>query len=128
MSMTIEIGLVVGVIAFLILFLFKEWLTPALTFFISIVFLVLFNVISPKQALEGFANEQLANIVLLLVLGQILNKSEAVDTIFKKFLKPSDSPSNFRIKMLTSVGVSSSVFNNTPLAPAKAIALKKLRA
>ncbi len=113
--MTIEIGLVVGVIAFLILFLFKEWLTPALTFFISIVFLVLFNVISPKQALEGFANEQLANIVLLLVLGQILNKSEAVDTIFKKFLKPSDSPSNFRIKMLTSVGVSSSVFNNTPL-------------
>lgn len=110
-----EIILVLGVILFLVIFLYKEWLAPTMTFFIAIVVLVLFNVITPKVALEGFANEQLATIVLLLILGQILNKSEAVDTIFKHFLKRSDSPNQFKIKMLSSVGISSAVFNNTPL-------------
>lgn len=115
MELTFDIAIVTGVILFLIIFLYKEWISATLTFFIAIVVLVLSNVISPKQALEGFANEQLATIVLLLLVGQVLNKSEAVDTIFKKFLKPTDTPNNFRIKMLGSVGLSSSVFNNTPL-------------
>lgn len=110
-----DIILVLGVIVFLIVFLYKEWLAPTLTFFIAIVFLVIFNVINPSQALAGFANKQLATIVLLLIIGQILNKSEAVDTIFKRFLKKSDSPNQFKIKMLGSVGISSAVFNNTPL-------------
>jgi di/tricarboxylate transporter len=110
-----DIILVSGVILFLIVFLYKEWLAPTMTFFIAIVVLVLTNVITPKTALEGFANEQLATIVLLLILGQILNKSEAVDTIFKRFLKKSDTPNQFKIKMLSSVGISSAVFNNTPL-------------
>ena len=110
-----EIILVLGVIVFLIVFLYKEWLAPTMTFFIAIVTLVLFNIITPKTALEGFANEQLATIVLLLILGQILNKSEAVDTIFRKFLKKSDTPNQFKLKMLSSVGISSAVFNNTPL-------------
>jgi len=86
-----------------------------MTFFIAIVTLVLCGVITPEVALEGFSNKQLAVIVLLLILGQTLNKSEAVDTIFKKFLKKSDTPNQFKIKMLSSVGISSAVFNNTPL-------------
>tara|TARA_B100000809_G_scaffold92439_1_gene91035 strand:+ start:1295 stop:3067 length:1773 start_codon:yes stop_codon:yes gene_type:complete len=113
--LSLEIILVLGVIFFLIVFLYKEWLAPTMTFFIAIVTLVLFDVITPKVALEGFANEQLATIVLLLILGQILNKSEAVDTIFRKFLRKSDTPNQFKIKMLSSVGISSAVFNNTPL-------------
>ena len=111
----LDLILVGGVIIFLILTLYKNWLAPTLTFFIAIVALVIGNVITPKEALEGFSNQQLATIVLLLIIGQILNKSEAVDTIFKKFLKPTDTPTSFKFKMLFSVGVSSSVFNNTPL-------------
>ncbi len=107
--------LVLGVILFLVVFLYKEWLAPTMTFFIAIVVLVLFNIITPKIALEGFANEQLATIVLLLILGHILNKSEAVDTIFRRFLKKTDTPNQFKLKMLSSVGISSAVFNNTPL-------------
>lgn len=76
---------------------------------------MLTRIISPEEALMGFANEQLAVIVLLLFLSDILKKSSAVNSVFRKILKPSDKPKWFLTKMMALVGVNSAIFNNTPL-------------
>ena len=77
--------------------------------------LLLAGVLSPKEALHGFANEQLAVIVLLLFLSDVLKKSSAINSIFRRVLKPSDKPKWFLVKMMSLVGVNSAIFNNTPL-------------
>ncbi len=88
---------------------------PALAFFIGVLVLLLCDVIKPAEALAGFANKQLAVIVLLLMLSAIFKKSAAIQGLFAYFLRPSDSPRKFLFKMMTSVGLSSAFFNNTPL-------------
>lgn len=110
-----EAFIVLVVTALIILGLIKEWFSPSLTFFAGILVLILFNIITPEEALKGFANEQLAIIVLLLLFGDILRKSSAVDAIFRKLLRKKDNKRNFLFKMMSSVGLSSAFFNNTPL-------------
>ena len=77
-----EAYIVFSIIIFLISSLFFEWLKPSMAFFLVILVLTLLNVISPEEALQGFANEQLAVIVLLLVLSAIFKKSTAIYSIF----------------------------------------------
>ena len=123
--MTISIIIVLLVISLLVVMLYLNKAKPTMLFLGAIVLLLIasgitetfFNkiILTPKEALNGFANEQLAIIVILLILGNVFQKSSAVNSLFKRFLKRSDSPKLFLIKLLTSVGISSSVFNNTPL-------------
>ena len=77
--------------------------------------LLLTGIISPAETLKGFANEQLAVIVLLLILSHILKKSPAVNSIFRSVLKKDDKPKTFLVKMMSLIGVNSAFFNNTPL-------------
>ncbi len=121
--MTLEIGLVLVVILFLIVFLYTETLRPTVTFMVGIVVLMVFSipmpegkkVLSPEEALHGFANEQLAVIVLLLVISGIFQRTGALDGIFRNIFRKDDKPSLFGIKMMSSVGVSSAFLNNTPI-------------
>ena len=121
--MTLEIGLVLVVILFLIIFLYTETLRPTVTFMVGIVILLVFSipmpegerVLSPKEALHGFANEQLAVIVLLLVISGIFQRTGALEGIFRHIFRKDDRPSVFGIKMMSSVGVGSAFLNNTPI-------------
>lgn len=107
--------IVAAVVLFIILFLYKEWLATSMVFFIAVVVLITTDVISAGEALQGFANEQLAIIALLLILSNVLRKSSTIDTYFRKILKSSDSPRRFMAKLTGTVGISSAFFNNTPL-------------
>ena len=71
-----------SVIIFLIVTLFKEWLKPAMAFFLGTLLLLIVGIISPKETLSGFANEQLAVIVLLLLLSNVFRKSRGVYGLF----------------------------------------------
>lgn len=113
--MTWEIILVLAVTILTISLLFLEVMRPAYTLFMVMVILLVFGVLSPENVLGGFSNKQLANIVLLLIIGNILKKSSIVDSIFKVLYKKTDSPRIFLTKMIASVGPLSAFFNNTPL-------------
>ncbi len=120
--MTLEIGVVLASILFIIVFLYKEYLRPPVTFMVAIVALLLFSalfpereVISPSEALHGFANEQLAVIVLLLVISGIFQRTGALEGIFRLVFQKDGKPWAFRFKMMTSVGVGSAFLNNTPI-------------
>lgn len=112
---SIEAYLVITLVVALIVTLYKSWLSTAFSFLVIITTLLLTGILSPSDALHGFANEQLAVIVLLLILSGILQKSPAVNAIFRKTLRKNDKPKTFLTKMMTLVGVNSAFFNNTPL-------------
>ena len=113
--MTWEIGAVIGLILFLVVALFKELARPSLVLFMVVTVLVILRIISPDEALDGFANKQLAVIVLLLIIGDILKKSTIIDSAFGKIMATNDSKRTFLYKMTSSMGVLSAFFNNTPL-------------
>jgi len=106
---------VFAVIVFLIVFLYKEFLRPTITFLIAIIALVATQVITPKEALSGFSNVDLAVIILLLIISSALGKTSVLSKLFGLIMKPTDAVGKFQFKMMVSAGVSSAFLNNTPL-------------
>jgi di/tricarboxylate transporter len=88
---------------------------PAIAFLIAVAILLVAGILTPSEAMHGFANEQLAVIVMLLILSNTLGKSQIIDRLFGAFFKQKDSPRTFMLKMLSGVSVSSAFLNNTPL-------------
>ena len=113
--MSWEILAVIGSIIFLIIALYKEIARPAMVLFMVVAFLIIVRILSPEEALTGFANKQLAVVVLLLIIGDILKKSTIIDSAFSKIMSIRDSPTRFLSKMTFNLGALSAFFNNTPL-------------
>lgn len=107
--------IVVAVIIFLVLALYREWVKPALAFLIGVTVLLLTGVISPKESLEGFANEQLAVIIILLVLSEIIRKSKVSSIALDRIFGGHSSEAGFKLKMMLAVSSMSAFFNNTPI-------------
>lgn len=110
-----SIALLLFVLLFLVSALYLEWFRPTVSFFIAVLLLVLGGVLSPAEALQGFANEQLAVIILLLVICDIFRKSSIINVIFNKFFGQKKTLSGFSTRMMLTVSVFSSFFNNTPI-------------
>ena len=102
-------------VLFLVIALYTEVFRPAVSFLITVVFLNLMGVLTPEEVLHGFANEQLAVIILFLIISDIVRKSSVVDSFFYKILGQSNSTSPFLRRMMIIVALFSSIFNNTPL-------------
>ena len=77
-----DLILVFIVILFILVSLYREILGPAFTFLIAVLTLGIFGVLTPSEILKGFANEQVAVVLLLLVLGEIIRKTQVVELIF----------------------------------------------
>lgn len=107
--------IIYGSLGFLVIALYSGVLRPALSFLLVVVALLAVGIITPAEALAGFANEQLAVIVMLLILGHLLYKTRVVGQLFKALFKKGDKPGGFLIKMMSAIGLSSGVLNNTPL-------------
>lgn len=86
-----------------------------MTFFIAILVFIFGGILSPTEALHGFANEQLAVIVLLLIISDIFKKSSVVNVIFHRLFGKSKKVGSFKLGMMTVVASFSAFFNNTPL-------------
>lgn len=106
---------VIGIVAILIVVLYKNLLNTTLAFLCVAVVLLVFGIISPSEALHGFANEQLAVIILLLILSNVIKKSPVVSSFFRSILKKEDKPKWFLTKLMVLIGSLSAFFNNTPL-------------
>ena len=110
-----QIIAVLAIIFMLIVVLDFNLIKTTLAFSLAVVIMLCFQILSPTEALEGFGNEQLVTIILLLAIGNILRKTPMIENLFRGLFKESDSPNRFLLKMMTSVGLSSAFLNNTPL-------------
>lgn len=82
---------------------------------IGVLTLGLFGILSPAEILSGFANEQIAVIILLLLLGDIIRRTSLIDILFNKVFDKNMSKRNFLFKMTSIVAGMSAFLNNTPL-------------
>ncbi|NPA36999.1 MAG: SLC13 family permease [Chlorobi bacterium] len=107
--------LVFLVIVFIVISLYKEWIGAAFTFFIAILVLGLSGVLTPSEILAGFANEQIAVILMLLLLGDAIRQTSIIEIFFEKIFPRSSSYKSFLLRMMVWVGSLSAFLNNTPL-------------
>ncbi|NOY89171.1 MAG: SLC13 family permease, partial [FCB group bacterium] len=113
--MTTDQIIVSIVILFLLVSLYKKYFGPGFTFVIGISVLGISGILTPPEILQGFANEQIAVIILLLLIGEIIRKSTLIDNMFDKFFKTTTTYKGFIAKMIFPVATLSSMINNTPL-------------
>jgi di/tricarboxylate transporter len=110
-----HIYIVSGVIIAMVTLLILDKVRPVITFLGGIVILLLTGVLEAKEALHGFANEQLAIIVLLLIISSILGRLNFLNQLFNAGVGRSSNSSSFVAKLSGMVGISSAFLNNTPL-------------
>ena len=112
---TFELIVVFIVILFILFSLYQELLGATFTFVIAVVTLGFFGILTPREILSGFANEQLAVIILLLLLGEIIRQTGVVETLFDRIFKSAKSYRGFLSRMTIIISGFSAFLNNTPL-------------
>lgn len=112
---TLEGYIVIAVILFIIFSLYSGWIGAGFTFTIGIAVLGVFRILTPTEILSGFANEQIAVVVLLFLLGDIIRKTGVLDNIFLQTLAKQTNFRRFKLRMLLMVSGFSAFLNNTPL-------------
>jgi di/tricarboxylate transporter len=113
--LTTPVILLLATIVFLLSSLYLGWFKPTVSFFIAILVFIFGGILTPTEALQGFANEQLAVIVLLLIISDIFKKSSIVNVLFHQLFGKSKNVGSFKFGMMTVVASFSAFFNNTPL-------------
>ena len=103
------------VILGIVISLYKEFVKPVMVFVMAVTVLMAANIITPKEALSGFANEQIAVIFLLLIISDVVKRSAALDYSIYRLLRPGLSYKAFLFRMSTAVASVSAFVNNTPL-------------
>ena len=107
--------LVIIVLLFIIVSLYRNIVGPGFTFSIGVITLGLFGILTPKEIMLGFANEQIAIILLLLMIGDMIRKTSLVAILFDRMFRKSRSYKGFMWRMGILVGGFSAFLNNTPL-------------
>jgi di/tricarboxylate transporter len=107
--------LVLIVLAFILVSLYFEIVGPGFTFVIAVAVLGAFKVLSPAEILQGFANEQIAVIIMLLLLGDVFRRTSVLDIFFDQVFKYAKSYKHFMARLMFIVAPLSAFLNNTPL-------------
>jgi len=108
--------ILVGIaVVFLLVALYSGRIRAEVAFFSAVMFLTVFGVLSPKEAISGFANDQLAVIMLLLILSDTIRKTNVMDALFNQLFKGTKSQRSFIARMMLYIAPASAFFNNTPL-------------
>lgn len=107
--------LVLVVLLFIIISLYREWIGPAFTFMVAVVTFGVAGILTPSEMLAGFANEQIAVILLLLLLGDTIRKTGVLENFFNWIFSRAGTYNGFLWRMMGIVSVLSAFLNNTPL-------------
>jgi len=107
--------IVLVVIIFLLVSLYFNIVGTGFTFVIAVAVLGVFQVITPKEILSGFANEQIAIIILLLLVGEVFHRTSVLDIFFNSVFKKTKTTKGFLARLMFIVGPISAFVNNTPI-------------
>lgn len=113
--MSFDAILVILVIIFILISLYDEIIGPSFTFVTGVVFLTLFGVLTPKEMIAGFSNQQVLVIIMLLLIGDVIRKTGVIDGIFNAIFRKTKTQKGFLLKMMIPVAGFSAFLNNTPL-------------
>jgi len=110
-----DIILVFLVLLFIIISLYAGILGPAFTFVVGVFVLGFFRILTAREILSGFANEQVMIILLLLLLGEVIRKTAIAELVFDRYFRKARTYNGFMRRMVFMVSGFSAFMNNTPL-------------
>jgi len=102
------------IVVILVYALYKEFVNPAIIFFLSAVALVLGKIITPQELLAGLSNLQII-IIFLLVIVTAGIRGLVGNQFFTTLFKPGLKPKQFLLRMMVFVSSISAFLNNTPI-------------
>lgn len=112
--MTTEIGIVLTLFFLAVVLFSMEWMTVDVVTLTLVVALVMFDVLTPSEALSGFSNEMVIVLASVFVLSGGLVKSGAIDelgSIIKRFPGASERRETGVLLMISAAV--SAFFNNS---------------
>ncbi len=110
-----DVIVVFAVLAFILISLYKELLGAAFTFLVAVMVLGFFGVLTPVEILAGFANEQIAVIMMLLLLGDAIRQISVIEIFFSRIFPRTSGYKGFLSRIMFWIGGFSAFLNNTPL-------------
>ncbi|XEC93770.1 SLC13 family permease [Paenibacillus tarimensis] len=111
----IEAVIVGSVLALMLLCLFKEWLTIEAAVFSALSVLILFNVLTPVEALGGFANESVFTVIFFFIIAAAIQSTGMLNRLMKLLLGKERNLKIVLCKLMLPVSALSGFMNNTPI-------------
>jgi di/tricarboxylate transporter len=113
--MTFEIATTLAVLTVVIAALIFLRAAPDLILMGGLTLLLVFGIIDPKQALEGFANEGLITVAVLFVVAEGMRQTGGLSFLGQRLLgKPKSLPA-VQAKIMLPSALMSAFMNNTPV-------------
>ena len=106
--------IVLGVLSLSVFTLALSRITPDLVLMTALAILLISEVLTPEQALKGFANEGLMTIGFLFVVAEGLRQTRAVQFIGQLLGQP-DRLTGAQSRVMVPTAVLSAFMNNTPV-------------
>ncbi len=113
--MTMEIMIVLVAVVGMLVCLIKEVSRPEFIVFCTLAVLMLVGIISPEDALKGFANEGMLTIALLFIVAGAVQQTGFLTHIVSGVLGKGNNPKLSLIKMMVPISGLSAFLNNTPI-------------
>ncbi|MFA6126221.1 MAG: SLC13 family permease [Bacteroidales bacterium] len=107
--------IVLLVLALVLVSLYFEIIGAAFTFVLAAIFLGLTGVLSSTEILEGFSNEPMLLVIMLLLVGEVIRKTGAISGFFETLMNRAKTTRGFIFKVITPMAAISAFINNTPL-------------
>ena len=106
---------VILIIALIFIFIYKEITRPSISFLGAVLIFVITGILTSQEVLEGFSNDKIASIILLILITTGLRKNFQIESIFDLVFKGVRSYRIFILRMMGQVAILSSMINNTPV-------------
>lgn len=81
----------------------------------GVTVLLVGGIITPAQALGGFANEGMVTVAVLFIVAAGLNETGAVPALIQRLLGRPGGPRSAQMRIVAPVTVASALLNNTPI-------------
>lgn len=114
--MTISGYIALGVILLVIIALVKEIMRPGLILFSALVLFLVFDILSPEEALAGFSNKGMITVALLFLVSEGVKESGFLNKLGSVILpKKRKTIPRLLMQIMIPVSAISAFLNNTPV-------------
>lgn len=95
--------------------IYMQWLKPTVAFLFASIVLVVLGIITPRQVLEGFSNQAIASVVIVILLTAGIRENFNMELFLNKVFGRAKTYKRFLLSMTSKVAILSSFVNNTPV-------------
>ncbi len=106
---------VAAILVVVVILLYSRRFSAPVIFITAAAALTAAGIITPAQAIAGFANDAIAVMLMLIILSEIMRKTGFLEWIFESRIKVSGRYRGFLGQVMPFVAGSSAFMNNTPV-------------